>query len=164
MPGPTPDTPDIPPDEGAALPQGVNDEEWELDATDTEPGGNWELVPEGRHAARIIKVDFGPSKAGKDMYTWEFRILDEAGDLTIRYWTSVDPSVRWRVAELLEAIGMQAYGSVVRFKRSDVLGKTCAIVVEHGPRNDDPTKTTHNVVRAEALEDDEIKKFATTPA
>lgn len=90
------------------------------------------LAVAGYHEAKLIDFERSDSKSGNPQYTWVFRITrGPSKDIELRYWTSLLPQARWKVAETLMALGIKATGSVVRFRKSDLIGRPCIIEVAH---------------------------------
>lgn len=122
--------------------QGGNDV-YEEDFTDVV--GGFALAAEGLHHAKVIDFSLTESKAGNPQYVWQ--ILITAGPskgIEVRYWTSLLPQARWKVVEALEAIGIEASGTVARFRRGDVIGRPCIIEVVHDTYQD---RDTHKIQR-----------------
>jgi len=134
--------PDGPKEQGPAEPVGLPDEPAEIPV----PGGeeeyfeedfqdvddSFKLATEGMHHAKVIDFEKADSRTGNPQYIWLFRITaGESKDIELRYWTSLLPQARWKVAETLSAVGIEAFGSIARFRKSDIVGKPCIIEVFH---------------------------------
>lgn len=112
------------------------DEEFEFDGSDVDEDGGFPVASEGRHPAIVIDIFMDESQEGNDMYVWDFLIIGgEDEGIEVRDWTSLLPTARWRVADYLRACGIDAYGKVVNFKKSDVVGSPVYIEVEHRERD-----------------------------
>ena len=85
------------------------------------------LIPDGQHKARCIDIEKKDSKAGNPMFVWTFVVLDHA--LELLYHTTLTPSAIWKVAEVLEALGIKNEGTI-KFVRNDVVGKECIVTTE----------------------------------
>jgi len=119
------------PQQPMGLPDEAQDEVFEEDFSDVEVGG-FALASEGKHHAKLIDFEKTESSKGNPQFVWQFRIL--AGDsegIEVRFWTSLLPQARWKVVETLEALGIEAEGTISRFKRSDLIGSPCIIEVFH---------------------------------
>lgn len=120
--GPLPPTPNL------GLPK---DEEvvFEEDFTDVQSG--FARIPAGSYPAVVVGIKKGESKGtGNPQYEWIFKITDgEFRNAEIRSWTSLVPAARWKVVEHLEACGIAASGSIVRFTSGDLVGKPVRIEV-----------------------------------
>ena len=106
------------------LPGMDEDEEWEDDFTGVE-AGRFPIIDEGKYVAMVVDVNKGDSKAGNPQYIWEFGILNAEKEVTLKYWTSLLPNARWKVVETLEALGLEAGGSIAKWRKSDVVGAVC---------------------------------------
>lgn len=112
------------------LPQSVGDEAFEEDFTDVDD--EFPVAEEGSHHAKVIDFEKSESKQGNDQYVWQFRITaGKSKDIELRFWTSLLPQARWKAVETLVAVGVEAAGSVAKFKKSDILGRPCILEVIH---------------------------------
>lgn len=117
----------------ASMPEPVppvfEDEVFTEDFRDVESGPGF-VIPEGTYHAKVVEFEKSDSRSGNPQYVWRFRILaGEHKDAELRYWTSLLPQARWKVVETLLAVGIKAAGSIVQFKRSDIVGKPCVIEI-----------------------------------
>lgn len=121
----------------AQMPLGLEtdeDESFEEDFIGIQAG--FALIPEGMHQAKVIDLTKNASKAGNPQFEWEFKITSgDAIGQTMRHWTSLLPQARWKVVETLEALNIAASDRILRFKKSQVIGKTCALEVFHDEYN-----------------------------
>ena len=80
---------------------------------------------------RCANVEQSVSKGGNPMFVWDFEVVggDHDGRI-LKVFTAITPAAMWKVAETVVALGIGQTGSVVKFKRSDVIGKECGAVVE----------------------------------
>lgn len=115
------------PGPGGAAAQASPDE-FAVDLTEVESSG---LMPEGTYRVRCANVEQSVSKGGNPMFVWDFEVVggDHAGRI-LKVFTAITPAAMWKVAETVVALGIGQTGSVVKFKRSDVIGKECGAVVE----------------------------------
>ena len=121
MPGPGGAAPAASPDEFAA-------DEFAVDLTEVESSG---LIPEGTYRVRCADVQQSVSKGGNPMFVWDFEIVGGEHDgRMLKVFTAITPAAMWKVAETVQALGVGETGKVVKFKRSDVIGKECGAVVE----------------------------------
>ena len=105
------------------------------------------VIPDGTYKAKCIDIEQGVSKTGNPMFIWEFEIVE--GDFkgrTFKSWTAITPAAMWKVAETVMALGVGQAGEVVKFKRSDVLGKLCGIVMEQDDYNGKKSSKIKSVV------------------
>lgn len=103
-------------------------DEFAVDLTEVESSG---LMPEGTYRVRCANVEQSVSKGGNPMFVWDFEVVggDHDGRI-LKVFTAITPAAMWKVAETVVALGIGQTGSVVKFKRSDVIGKECGAVVE----------------------------------
>lgn len=132
-----------PKQQAAALPQPTGDDDYyEEDFTEVSTGG-FTMANEGYHHAKVIDFERGESKGGNPQYVWQFRIIaGPSKDVEIRAWTSLLPNARWKTVEALEAVGIEAGGTMARFRRSELIGKPCILEVIHDEYDG---KTNHKV-------------------
>lgn len=103
---------------------------FEVDLTNVDTSGGFK-IPEGTYRAKLVEVEQSVSKGGNPMFVWTFEI--SAGDhvgFQLKTFTAITPAAMWKVAETVEALGVGQSGSVVKFKRSDVINRECGLVVE----------------------------------
>lgn len=101
---------------------------FEVDLTEVESQG---LIPAGAYRAKCANVEQGVSKGGNPMFIWDFEILEGDGKgRVLKVFTAITPAAMWKVAETVIALGVGQTGEVVKFRRSDVVGKDCGVVVE----------------------------------
>ena len=109
---------------GAAAPP----DEFAVDLTEVESSG---LMPEGTYRVRCANVEQSVSKGGNPMFVWDFEVVGGEHDgRMLKVFTAITPAAMWKVAETVVALGIGQTGGVVKFKRSDVIGKECGAVVE----------------------------------
>lgn len=120
------------PGPGGAAAQASPDE-FAVDLTEVESSG---LIPEGTYRVRCADVQQSVSKGGNPMFVWDFEIAGGEHDgRMLKVFTAITPAAMWKVAETVVALGIGQTGSVVKFKRSDVIGKECGAVVEYTEYN-----------------------------
>lgn len=88
-------------------------------------------IPDGNYKIKCVEVEQSVSKGGNPMFVWTFEVSE--GDHTgfqLKTFTAITPAAMWKVAETVTALGIGQTGSVVKFKRSDVIGRECGAVVE----------------------------------
>jgi len=127
----------------------VSDDSFEVDLTGVEDQSN---VPDGVYRVRCVNVEQSVSKGGNPMFVWDFEIAegDRAGRV-LKVFTAITPAAMWKVAETVQALGVGQTGSVVKFKRSDVVGKECGAVVEATEYNGNVRSQIQRVVTLEDL-------------
>ena len=116
------------PGPGGAAAQASSDE-FAVDLTEAESSG---LMPEGTYRVRCANVEQSVSKGGNPMFVWDFEVVGGTAydGRILKVFTANTPAAMWKVAETVVALGIGQTGSVVKFKRSDVIGKECGAVVE----------------------------------
>jgi len=88
-------------------------------------------VPDGSYKVRCIEIEQNVSKSGNPMFVWTFEIAEgQYQGFQLKVFTAITPAAMWKVAETVEALGVGQSGSVVKFKRSDVINKECGALVE----------------------------------
>ena len=150
---------------GVPMPGAANDMNagFEVDLTNVQESSF--AIPNGTYKAKCINVTQDVSKSGNPMFIWEFEIAegDYKGDYkgkTFKSWTAITPAAMWKVAETVIALGVGQTGQVVRFKKGDVVGKFCGLVMEQDEYNG---KATSKVVRAISLAEMEDAAKAALP-
>lgn len=112
-----------------------------LPGTSTQQGDMFEIdlsevstssaIPEGIYKVRCIEVEQSVSQSGNPMFVWTFTIIEgQHQGKDYKVYTVTTPSALWKVAEVVQALGVGQSGQVVKFKRSDVLNKECGAVIE----------------------------------
>lgn len=146
-------TPKAEPPKPAGLPATNLEETFEEDFTDVQDG--YPMAEEGMHHAKVIDFEKGESSSGNPQYVWQFRITaGNSKDVELRHWTSLLPQARWKTAEALDAVGIVAAGSIVKFRKSDVLGRPCILEVFHDTYDG---KTNHKVKHVHPPNDDSVR-------
>jgi hypothetical protein len=88
-------------------------------------------VPDGLYKVCCNDVEQSVSKSGNPMFVWTFAVVE--GNYTgreFKVFTAITPAAMWKVAETVMALGVGQQGQVVKFKRSDVVGKDCGALIE----------------------------------
>ena len=93
-------------------------------------------IPDGLYRVRCMEVEQSVSKGGNPMFVWTFEVSngDHAG-FQSKVFTAITPAAMWKVAETVQAMGVGQQGQVVKFKRSDVVGKECGALIEKSDYN-----------------------------
>ena len=88
-------------------------------------------IPDGNYKVKCIDIEQSVSKGGNPMFVWTFEVSegDHAG-FQSKVFTAITPAAMWKVAETVIALGVGQNGSVVKFKRSDVINKECGALIE----------------------------------
>lgn len=127
----------------------VNDD-FEVDLTDVESQG---IIPAGSYRAKCVNVDQSISKGGNPMFVWDFEILEGQGrGRILKVFTAITPAAMWKVAETVIALGVGQTGEIVKFKRSDVIGKECGVKIEDTEYNGNVRSQIQNVMSLQDLD------------
>ena len=122
---------------------------FEVDLTDVESQG---LISAGAYRAKCVNVEQSVSKGGNPMFVWDFELMEGDGKGRIlKVFTAITPAAMWKVAETVIALGVGQTGEVVKFKRSDVIGKECGVTVEDTEYNGNVRSQIQNVVSLDDL-------------
>ena len=123
---------------------------FEVDLSNVENNGF--TIPEGSYRAKLVDVEQSVSKGGNPMFVWTFEVSngDHAG-FQLKSFTAITPAAMWKVAETVEALGIGQTGTTVKFKRSDVIGKECGLVVENGEYNGNTRSQISRVISLKEL-------------
>ena len=108
-------------------------ENFEVDLTEVQDNFK---IPDGNYKVKCVDVEQSVSKGGNPMFVWTFQISE--GDhigFESKVFTAITPAAMWKVAETVEALGVGQTGSVVKFKRQDVVGKECGALIEETEYN-----------------------------
>lgn len=134
--GPAPTAQGVVPASGA--------DDFVVDLTDVESSG---LIPAGAYRAKCVNVEQSVSKGGNPMFVWDFELVEGDGrGRILKVFTAITPAAMWKVAETVIALGVGQTGEVVKFKRSDVIGKECGVTVEDTEYNGNVRSQIQNVV------------------
>lgn len=108
-------------------------ENFEVDLSNVQSGF---IIPDGNYRVKCIDVEQGVSKGGNPQFIWTFEVSEgnHAG-FQSKVFTAITPAAMWKVAETVMALGIGQSGSVVKFKRTDVVGKECGALIEQTEYN-----------------------------
>ena len=120
-------------------------DEFSVDLTNVEDSS---LIPDGTYRVKCANVDQSVSKGGNPMFVWDFEVVGgtKYDGRILKVFTAITPAAMWKVAETVQALGIGQTGSVVKFKRSDVIGKECGAVVEETEYNGNKRSQIQRVV------------------
>lgn len=108
-------------------------DDFSVDLTDVQDNFK---VPDGLYKMRCQDVEQSVSKGGNPMFVWTFTVVE--GQYTgreFKVFTAITPAAMWKVAETVMALGVGQVGQVVKFKRTDVVGKECGALIEETEYN-----------------------------
>lgn len=116
---------------GSSIPAGADNFEVDL----TEVQSNF-VIPDGIYKVKCMDIEQTVSKGGNPMFVWTFEVIEgpNAG-FQSKVFTAITPAAMWKVAETVTAMGVGQEGEVVKFKRSDVIGKDCGALIEQNEYN-----------------------------
>lgn len=109
-------------------------------------------IPDGNYRVKCIEIEQSVSQGGNPMFVWTFEI--SAGDnigFQSKVFTALTPAAMWKVAETVTALGVGQQGQVVKFKRSDVIGKECGAVIEQTEYNGNIRSQISRVISLQEL-------------
>lgn len=106
---------------------------FEVDLTDVQDNFK---IPDGNYKVKCMDIEQSVSKGGNPMFVWTFEVSegDHAG-FQSKVFTAITPAAMWKVAETVQALGVGQTGSVVKFKRTDVINKECGALIEQTEYN-----------------------------
>lgn len=106
---------------------------FEVDLTDVQDNFK---IPDGNYRVKCIDIEQSVSKGGNPMFVWTFEISEgQHTGFQSKVFTAITPAAMWKVAETVQALGVGQTGSVVKFKRTDVIGKECGAFIEQTEYN-----------------------------
>lgn len=112
---------------------GPSSDNFEIDLTDVSDGFS---IPDGNYRVKCIEVEQSVSKGGNPMFVWTFEVSEgNHSGFQSKVFTAITPAAMWKVAETVIALGVGQTGSVVKFKRTDVVGKECGALIEKSEYN-----------------------------
>lgn len=108
--------------------QSAGNDSFEVDLTNVQDGFT---IPNGTYKVKCIEVEQQVSKGGNPMFVWTFEVSEgEHAGFQSKVFTAITPAAMWKVAETVQALGVGQTGSVVKFKRTDVINKECGALIE----------------------------------
>lgn len=130
---------------------GTAADNFEVDLTGVTTNGF--IIPDGNYEVICTEVEQTVSKGGNPMFVWTFQIAsgDHAG-FESKVFTAITPAAMWKVAETVEALGVGQTGSVVKFKRTDVLNKHCGAIFEQTEYNGNLRSQISKVISLQELQ------------
>ncbi len=109
-------------------------------------------IPDGNYLVTCTDVEQTVSKGGNPMFVWTFQIAEgEHKGFESKVFTAITPAAMWKVAETVEALGVGQTGSVVKFKRTDVVNKQCGAVIEETEYNGNVRSQISKVITLKEL-------------
>lgn len=106
---------------------------FEVDLTNVQDGFK---IPDGNYKVKCIEIEQTVSKGGNPMFVWTFEVSEgQHAGFQSKVFTAITPAAMWKVAETVQALGVGQTGSVVKFKRTDVINKECGALIEETEYN-----------------------------
>ena len=125
---------------------------FEVDLTNAQDSGF--VIPDGSYKVRCIDIEQTVSKGGNPMFVWTFEVTDGPHKgFQSKVFTAITPAAMWKVAETVVALGVGQTGSVVKFKRGDVLNKECGAIFETSEYNGQNRSQIARVITLKELAD-----------
>jgi hypothetical protein len=132
---------------GASVPMGSDN--FEVDLTEVSGGFT---IPDGNYKVKCIEIEQTVSKGGNPMFVWTFEVSEgQHTGFQSKVFTALTPAAMWKVAETVQALGIGQTGSVVKFKRSDVLNKECGAQFEKSEYNGQERSQISRVITLQEL-------------
>jgi len=123
---------------------------FEVDLTNVQ--GSSFVIPNGNYKVKCVEVEQSVSSSGNPMFVWTFEI-SEGNNIGFqsKVFTAITPAAMWKVAETVIALGVGQTGEVVKFKRSDVVGKECGAIFEQSEYNGNTRSQISKVISLKEL-------------
>lgn len=125
---------------------------FEVDLSDVQE--NQYTVPDGLYKVKCMDIEQTVSKGGNPMFVWDFAVQGgQYEGFTLKVFTAITPAAMWKVAETVQALGVGQTGQVVKFKRTDVIGKICGALVEASEYNGNTRSSITKVMTLKEMEE-----------
>lgn len=116
---------------GAPVSSGADN--FEVDLTNVQDNFS---IPDGKYKVKCTEIEQNVSKGGNPMFVWTFQVVEgQYAGFESKVFTAITPAAMWKVAETVQALGVGQTGTVVKFKRSDVINKECGAIFEQSEYN-----------------------------
>lgn len=106
------------------VPGEMPDEKFELTAQE-----EGDLLAEAIYHGRCVGFAKTLSSKGNEQYEFDLVLLEQ--DRKFKHWSSLLPQARWRAEGDLAAFGIRPEGSIMRFKRSDIMNQPVRVELYH---------------------------------
>jgi len=153
----TNNNPFMPAPGGASMPGMVpstpnTSDTFEVDLSDVQESQY--TIPDGLYKVKCMDIEQSVSKGGNPMFVWDFAVQGGQYDgFTLKVFTAITPAAMWKVAETVQALGVGQTGQVVKFKRTDVIGKICGALVESSEYNGNMRSSISKVMTLKEMEE-----------
>ncbi len=132
-----------------ASPKASANDSFEVDLSEVSDGFT---IPDGNYRVKCVEIEQSVSKGGNPMFVWTFEISEGAhAGFQSKVFTAITPAAMWKVAETVIALGVGQTGSVVKFKRQDVIGKECGALFEKTEYNGQERSQISRVISLKEL-------------
>ena len=127
-------------------------EDFQIDLTEVKE--NSYTIPDGLYKVKCINIEQSISKGGNPMFVWDFEVQEgpHAGFVS-KVFSAITPAAMWKVAETVQALGVGQTGQVVKFKRTDVIGKICGALIEQSEYEGKMRSSITNVMTLKEMEE-----------
>lgn len=126
--------------------------DFEINLTDVKE--NDYTIPDGLYKVKCVDVEQTVAKSGNPMFVWDFTVCEGPQEgFNLKVFTAITPAAMWKVAETVQALGVGQIGQVVKFKRSDVVGKICGALVEASEYNGNNRSSVTKVMTLKEMEE-----------
>lgn len=106
----------------------IGADSFEVDLTEVQNGFT---IPDGNYRLKCVDIEQQVSKGGNPMFVWTLEVsAGQHAGFQGKVFTAITPAAMWKVAETVKAFGVGQEGQMVKFKRSDVVGKECGGYIE----------------------------------
>lgn len=137
---------------GMSAPAGNMTDGFEVDLTEVQ--GNSYTIPDGVYKVKCTNIDQSVSKGGNPMFVWDFEVIEgQYAGFVSKVFSAITPAAMWKVAETVQALGVGQTGQVVKFKRSDVIGKICGALFEQSEYNGSNRSSIVKVMTLQEMEE-----------
>lgn len=137
---------------GMSTAPAAGSDNFEIDLTDVQE--NDYTIEDGIYKVKCMNIEQTVSKGGNPMFVWDFTICEgQREGFTLKVFTAITPAAMWKVAETVQALGVGQTGQVVKFKRSDVIGKVCGALVEASEYNGSTRSSITKVMTLKEMEE-----------
>lgn len=134
---------------GASAPMGNSADNFEIDLSNVQDNFR---VPSGNYKVKCTGIEQNVSKGGNPMFVWNFQICEgQYAGFEAKVFTAITPAAMWKVAETVQALGVGQTGTVVKFKRSDVINKECGAIFEDTEYNGNTRSQITKVISLKEL-------------
>ena len=115
-------------------------------------------IPDGLYRIKCVDVEQSLSSLGGPAYTWIFEVTGGSYDGSVlKLCTAISPANMWRVAEVIQALGIEQQDPVIRFKKADVVGRECGALVRNKSCNGRSVSVITRIMSPKQLSENSCK-------